>query len=95
MFSEEADKKALSLRKSKLDALPVCIAKTHLSLSNSPKRKARPHGFKFPIDELVLQNGAGYITAFSDNIKTMPGLSKTPRATKTDLNGDGKITGLF
>ena len=94
VFSEEVDKTASSLRKSKLDMLPICIAKTHLSLSSSPKRKGRPHGFKFPVDSLTLASGAGFLTAFSNNIRTMPGMAKSPNAVKIDINGDGKITGL-
>ena len=94
-FSDEAAKKALAFKKIKLDNLPVCIAKTHLSLSSNPKRKGRPHGFKLPIEDLEISNGAGYITAFCDNVKTLPGLPKVPRGTKIDIDEEGKVKGLF
>jgi len=94
-FSEEANKKALALKKLKLDTLPVCVAKTHLSISHNPKRKGRPHGFKFPIGDIEIHSGAGHITAYSDNVKSLPGLPKIPRGTRIDINEDGNTVGLF
>lgn len=95
VFSDEANKKVAMFRKLKIDNLPVCVAKTHLSLSHNPKRKGRPHGFKFPVEDLVMRQGAGYITAICDSARTMPGLPKVPRGTKVDVDEEGKITGLF
>lgn len=95
VFSEEVDKKTAQFGKLKLSDLPVCIVKTSRSLSYNPKRKGRPHGFKFPVEDLQILKGAGYITAFSTNIKTIPSLPKIPRGTKIDVAEDGKITGLF
>jgi len=94
-FSEEANKKVLALKKAKLDNLPICMAKTQLSISHNPKRKGRPHGFKFPIEDIEIHNGAGCITAYSDNIKMMPGLSKVPRGTRIDIDEEGNAVGLF
>ena len=94
-FSDGANKKALLLKKLKLDNLPVCMVKTHLSISHDPKRKGRPHGFKFPIEDIQICQGAGYILAISGNIKTMPSLPKSPRGTKIDVNEEGKVVGLF
>ncbi|UCD55837.1 MAG: formate--tetrahydrofolate ligase [Candidatus Omnitrophota bacterium] len=94
-FSDQANKKALIFKKLKFDNLPICMAKTHLSLSHNPKRKGRPHGFKFPVEDIRLYRGAGYISVFCGNVKTLPGLPKIPRGTKIDINEDGKITGLF
>ena len=71
------------------------MAKTHLSISHNPKKKGRPHGFKFPVDDLAISCGAGYITAFSNSIKTLPGLAKIPRGTRIDINEEGKTLGLF
>ena len=95
VFSEDADKKALQYKKSKLDSLPVNIVKTHLSLSHSPKRKGRPHGFKLPVEDLEVCNGAGYISAICDDINRVPGLPKVSRGLSINLNEEGKITGLF
>ena len=94
-FSDDANKKALDLKKLKLDNLPICIVKTHLSLSNNPKRKGRPHGFKLPVDDIRIFNGAGFIAAFCGSVKRIPGLPKVPRGTKIDITEEGKITGLF
>ena len=94
MFSEETNKKALLFRKLKLDNLPVCVAKTPLSLSHNPKRKGRPHGFKFPVDDILLWQGAGCIVALSSNAETMPALPKVPRGTRIDVDEEGNITGL-
>ncbi|NQU95446.1 MAG: formate--tetrahydrofolate ligase [Candidatus Omnitrophica bacterium] len=94
-FSDEANKKVLDLKKLKLDNLPICMVKTHLSLSNNPKRKGRPHGFKLPVDDIRIFNGAGFIAAFCGSIKRIPGLPKVPRGTKIDITEEGKITGLF
>jgi len=94
-FSDTANKSASLLKKLKIDNLPICMAKTHLSLSHNPKRRGRPHGFKLPVEEIRIYNGAGFVTAFCANVKTMPGLSKTPRSTKIDLAENGAITGIF
>lgn len=96
VFSESANQKALHLKKQKLDNLPICMDKTHLSLSPSAKRKARPHGFKFPVDDLDIQNGAGYIKAVaSDGTTTLPGLPKKPRGTEIDIDEEERTLGLF
>jgi len=94
VFSEAVNKKALAFRKLKMDNLPVCVAKTRLSLSHNTKRKGRPHGFKFPVDDIWLSAGAGFITALSGGIKMMPGLPKIPRGVKIDVNDEEKIIGL-
>jgi len=94
-FSDEANKKALLFKKLKMDNLPICIAKTHLSLSHNPKRRGRPHGFKFPVEDLVISRGAGYIVVFCGTIKNLPGLPEVPRGTKIDIDEDGRIKGLF
>jgi formate--tetrahydrofolate ligase len=94
-FSDEANKKALALKKVKMDKLPVSIVKTPFSLSYNPKRRGRPHGFKFPIEDIQIYNGAGYIAAFSSNVVMMPGLPKAPRATKIDVNEEGRLVGLI
>ena len=95
LFSDEANKKALIFKKLKMDNLPICVVKTHLSLSHNPKREGRPHGFKLPIEDIGISRGAGYILAFCGNIKTLPGLPDIPRGTKIDIDEDGKIKGLF
>lgn len=74
--------------------LPVCIAKTQYSLSSDPKLLGRPRGFPFPIDEVRLSAGAGFVYALSGSIRTMPGLPKEPAACRIDIDADGTICGL-
>lgn len=77
-----------------LSGLPVCIAKTHLSLSHNPMLTGAPSGFTFPIRELRAYTGAGWIVAVSGAMQTMPGLPADPAALRVDIDGDGSIEGL-
>ncbi len=77
------------------DSLPVCIAKTQYSLSDDPTKLGRPSGFSITVRECKLSNGAGFVVALTGDIMTMPGLPKAPAALRIDVDGDGKITGLF
>ncbi len=77
------------------DKLPVCMAKTPLSLSDDPKRLGRPTGFSITVRELRLSAGAGFIVALTGNIMTMPGLPRTPAAEHMDVSADGQTSGLF
>jgi len=76
------------------DRLPVCIAKTHLSLSGDPRRVGRPRDFRLPVESLRIAAGAGYLLALTGDIVTMPGLPRAPAAWQIDLDDDGTITGL-
>jgi formate--tetrahydrofolate ligase len=74
--------------------LPVCIAKTHLSISHDPKLKGAPTGFTLPVNEVRASVGAGFIYPLCGDMRTMPGLGKTPAAMGIDLDDDGNIVGL-
>ena len=75
--------------------LPVCMAKTPLSLSHDPTRKGRPTGFTLPIKELRILTGAGFVTAVCSGIQLLPGLPKKPAGERIDLDPEsGKIIGL-
>lgn len=75
--------------------LPVCMAKTPLSLSHDPALKGRPTGFTVPVRELRIQAGAGFVTAICSGIQLMPGLPKKPAGERIDLNPvSGEIVGL-
>ena len=76
-------------------ALPVCMAKTHLSLSHDPGLKGRPSGFRVPIREVRLSAGAGFITPLLGEMRTMPGLPSHPAGESIDIDADGNIVGLF
>lgn len=75
--------------------LPVCMAKTPLSLSHDPTLKGRPTGFTVPIKELRILAGAGFVTAVCSGIQLMPGLPKKPVGERIDLDSEtGEIIGL-
>lgn len=82
------------LEKQGLTNLPVCIAKTPLSLSDSPSLRGRPSGFRITVNELRISAGAGFIVAICGNIVTMPGLPKVPAAAKIRVLPSGRATGL-
>lgn len=75
--------------------LPVCMAKTQLSISDDPKKLGRPKNYKINVREVRISAGAGFIVAICGNIMTMPGLPKKPAAESIDIDSDGNITGLF
>jgi formate--tetrahydrofolate ligase len=75
--------------------LPVCVAKTHLSLSSDPALKGAPKGWKLSVREVRASVGAGFIYPICGQMRTMPGLSKEPAAHNIDLDGEGNVVGLF
>ena len=78
-----------------LGRLPVCMAKTHLSLSHDPTLIGAPKGFTLPIRELRPYTGAGWIVAVCGDMQTMPGLPRDPAAFRIDVDVEtGQITGL-
>ena len=74
--------------------LPVCIAKTHLSLSDNEKLVGRPQSFDMTVREVRIAAGAGYLVPLTGDITTMPGLPRTPHAAAIDLLPDGTIVGI-
>ena len=74
--------------------LPVCIAKTHLSLSSDPKLKGAPTDWVMPVREVRASIGAGFIYPLCGDMRTMPGLSSHPAAERIDIGSDGNIVGL-
>jgi formate--tetrahydrofolate ligase len=78
-----------------LDRLPICMAKTPLSLSHDPALKGRPSGFTLPIKEVRILAGAGFLTAVCSGIQLMPGLPKKPTGERIGIDpGTGEIVGL-
>ena len=75
--------------------LPVCMAKTQLSISDDPKMLGRPKNYKINVREVRISAGAGFVVAICGSIMTMPGLPKKPAAEFIDIDDDGNITGLF
>jgi len=95
IFTPAAEKQIATLEAAGYGNLPVCMAKTQYSLSDNEKLLGRPEGFKITIREVKVYAGAGFVTALSGNIMTMPGLPKYPAAERIDIDNDGIITGLF
>jgi formate--tetrahydrofolate ligase len=75
--------------------LPVCIAKTHLSISSDPSRKGAPTGWRLPVREARANVGAGFVYLVSGDMRTMPGLSSSPAAERIDIDDDGNVVGLY
>ena len=78
-----------------LRELPICMAKTHLSLSDDPKLKGAPDGFRISVTDVRASAGAGFIYPLCGDVRTMPGLGRTPAAMNVDIDEDGKVVGLF
>ena len=77
------------------DKLPICMAKTHLSLSHDPKLKGRPKGFRLPVRDIRLAAGAGFLYPLAGTMMTMPGLGSKPALEHVDIDEDGQVVGLF
>jgi formate--tetrahydrofolate ligase len=94
-YSQEANKKIDIYTKQGFDKLPICMAKTHLSLSHDPDLKGRPTGFTVPIRDVRASVGAGFLYPLLGQMRTMPGLPKEPAGNKVDIDENGNIVGLF
>lgn len=77
------------------DRLPICMAKTHLSLSHDPDLKGRPTGWRLPVRDVRPTIGAGFLYPLCGKMMTMPGLPSEPAGNMIDLADNGRITGLF
>ncbi len=75
--------------------LPICMAKSHLSLSHEPTWKGRPTGYTLPVREVKLSAGAGFVYPLCGTMLTMPGLGSNPGGQNVDLDDSGRIVGLF
>jgi formate--tetrahydrofolate ligase len=75
-------------------SMPVCIAKTHLSLSSDPALTGAPTGWTLPVREVRAAVGAGYVYPICGDMRTMPGLGAHPAAHVIDLDARGDVTGL-
>lgn len=94
-FSDSAKSQIKKYEQWGMGSLPICMAKTQYSLSDNPTLRNRPKGFKISIKSIRLSAGAGFFVAITGDIMTMPGLPKIPSAEVIDIDGNGKISGLF
>jgi formyltetrahydrofolate synthetase len=78
-----------------LDKVPICMAKTHLSLSHDPNLTGAPTGFTVPVRAVRAYTGAGWLVALCGDMQTMPGLSASPAAFNVDIDEQGRTVGLF
>jgi methylenetetrahydrofolate dehydrogenase (NADP+)/methenyltetrahydrofolate cyclohydrolase/formyltetrahydrofolate synthetase len=94
-YTPLAEKQIASYEKAGFGDLPICMAKTHLSLSHDPSLKGVPKGFVIPIREVRASVGAGFIYPLVGEMRTMPGLPSRPVFLNVDLDEEGKVVGLF
>ncbi|MFN4227137.1 MAG: formate--tetrahydrofolate ligase [Candidatus Ratteibacteria bacterium] len=94
-YSPLAEEKINLYTKWGFENLPICMAKTHLSLSHDPNLKGAPKGFTLPIRDIRISAGAGFLYPLCGEMRTMPGLPSQPAGTKVDIDEEGKVVGLF
>lgn len=93
-YEPQAEKQIREYEANGFGKLPICMAKTHLSLSHNPALKGVPKDFTFPIREVRASVGAGFIYPICGDMRTMPGLSAHPVAENIDIDDEGNIVGL-
>ncbi len=95
-FEPAAEAKLKLYTKLGYDKLPICMAKSHLSLSDNPALKNRPRNFRVTVRDIRASVGAGFLYPLCGQMRTMPGLPKTPAAVRVDIDlKTGKVVGLF
>ncbi len=95
VFYLEAERKIRQYTEDGLDRLPICMAKTHLSLSADPALLNAPEDFTLPVRDIRAYTGAGWLVPLCGDIQQMPGLGKTPAALNVDIDDEGRTVGLF
>ena len=94
-YSETALEKIKIYISNGWDRVPVCMAKTPLSLTDDPNVKGRPETFTIHVQDLSISRGAGFIVAYTGSILTMPGLPKVPAAVHMGVDENGDSYGIF
>jgi formyltetrahydrofolate synthetase len=94
-YQAQAEKDIARMEQLGFGEMPVCMAKTHLSLSHDPLLLNRPTGYRLPVRGVVPSAGAGFVVALCGDMQRMPGLGKTPAFMNVDLDPDGRTMGLF
>jgi formyltetrahydrofolate synthetase len=95
-YAPAAEAKIALYTKLGYDRLPICMAKTHLSLSHNPAWKGVPTGYRFPVRDVKASVGAGFLYPLAGDMRTMPGLPTRPAFYDVDLDLEtGKVVGLF
>jgi formate--tetrahydrofolate ligase len=94
-YSELAEEKIKLFTEWGLDKLPICVAKTHLSISHDPTLKGAPSGFTLPVRDIRPSAGAGFLYPLCGEMRTMPGMPSKPASINVDIDETGKTIGLF
>ncbi|MFQ5555595.1 MAG: formate--tetrahydrofolate ligase, partial [Acidimicrobiia bacterium] len=94
-YSAKAERQIAEFETAGFGYLPICMAKTHLSISHDPSLKGAPSGYKLPVREVRASVGAGFIYPLLGDMRTMPGLGTRPAFMNVDIDDDGNVTGLF
>jgi formate--tetrahydrofolate ligase len=93
-YSPAAARQLDTFERSGFGSLPVCVAKTHLSISSDPSLKGAPAGWRLPVREVRASVGAGFVYPICGDMRTMPGLGSSPAAERIDIDENGEIVGL-
>ena len=94
-YSSTANRQIADFERSGFGYIPICMAKTHLSISHDPALKGAPKGFTVPVREVRASVGAGFIYPILGDMRTMPGLGTKPAYMQVDIDDDGNVVGLF
>ncbi len=94
-FQPQADKDIARMEELGFGTMPVCMAKTHLSLTHDPTMLNRPTGWRLPVRGVVPSAGAGFVVVLCGDMQRMPGLGRTPAYMNVDIDADGRTIGLF
>jgi formate--tetrahydrofolate ligase len=94
-YTTQAAEQIRSYEANGFGGLPICMAKTHLSLSHDPTLKGAPTGFVLPVREVRASVGAGFIYPVCGDMRTMPALPEHPAAERVDIDENGNVVGLF
>ncbi|MGQ9734737.1 MAG: formate--tetrahydrofolate ligase [Candidatus Bipolaricaulia bacterium] len=94
-YSAEAEEKIQLYTKLGYDKLPICMAKTHLSLSHNPEWKGVPRNYRLPVRDIRASVGAGFLYPLCGEMRTMPGLPSKPAFMNVDIDEQGRVVGLF
>jgi formyltetrahydrofolate synthetase len=95
-YSPEAEERIASYTRLGFDKLPICMAKTHLSLSHDPLLKGVPTGFRIPVRDIRASVGAGFLYPLLGKMATMPGLPTRPAFYDIDIDFEtGRVVGMF
>jgi formyltetrahydrofolate synthetase len=94
-YQAQAEKDIARMEQLGFGEVPVCMAKTHLSLTHDPLMLNRPTGYRLPVRGVVPSAGAGFVVALCGDMQRMPGLGRTPAFMNVDVDPDGRTVGLF